>query len=409
LTTAATQPTGPDIFSAAFDASPETFYADMLRTYPHYWYEGAGAYVISKYEDVDRILKDQASFSSRVYEWQMQPVHGPTMLEKEGREHTKHRNIVGPALRGRKLTVDARPLIEENSRVLIDSFRRDGTVDLVGQYTSWFPVNVTVDLLGLPKDDLELFQRWYLALIYWVGNLANDEQVTARGQRAKVEFDQYMFPLVAARRQHPGDDLISMLCETEVDGVKLSDVEIKSFISLLLAAGGETTDKAIAKVIRNLMVHPDQLQAVREDRTLIAAALTETLRYSPPVHMVVREATRDVELSHGTVAKGASVYCMLAAANRDPDHYVHPERFDIHRPDLMVNRAFGGSANHEGFGKGIHFCVGSILARVEVEVAINQLLDAMDDIRFAGGVEPAEHGYYFRGLDQLRLEFSPGR
>ena len=194
-----------------------------------------------------------------------------------------------------------------------------------------------------------------------------------------------MLPIIAERRAHPGADLLSTLCTAAIDGEQMSDDEIKAFVSLLLVAGGETTDKALSNMFMNLIANPDQLAAVRADRTLIDAAFAETLRHSPPVQMIMRQPAEDVEMSGVTIPAGVDGDLPDRRRQPRPAQYADPDRFDIFRDDLAVNRAFSGAANHVGFCLGRHFCVGAMLAKTEVEIAANQLLDAMDDIAFDGG------------------------
>ena len=398
--------TAPDILSTEFAADPYPLYREMREHHPLIRHEATRSFVISRYADVERAFKDPA-FTTRNYDWQLEPVHGRTILQMDGREHATHRNLVAPAFRGRQLAERFLPVIERNSRELIDAFRTAGEVELVGQYATRFPINVIVDMLGLPTSDHEHFHRWYTSIMAFLSNLAGDEQVMADGLRTKGEFEQYLIPIIQQRRGNPGDDLLSTLCSAEIDGVRMTDEEIKAFCSLLLTAGGETTDKAIASVMTNLVAHPEQLAAVRADHGLISAAFAETLRYTPPVHMIMRQPAVDVALSGGTVAAGKTVTCLIGAANRDPQRYAEPDTFDIHRSDLDRERAYTAGANHTAFALGRHFCVGAMLARTEVETGIAQLLDAMDDIAFADGTPPAERGVFTRAPATLRLTFTP--
>lgn len=396
----------PDILSPEFAADPYAAYRALRDEHPLVWHEPTQSYVISRYVDVERAFKDPV-FTSRNYDWQLEPVHGRTILQMDGREHSTHRNLVAPAFRGRELAEKFTPVIERNSRELIDAFRGDGEVDLVDAYATRFPINVIVDMLGLPKSDHEHFHRWYTSIMGFLSNLAGDEQVTADGLRTKEEFEAYLVPVIQERRAQPGEDLLSTLCAAEIDGVRMTDQEIKAFCSLLLTAGGETTDKAIASVMSNLVQHPEQLQDVRDDHTLIAAAFAETLRHSPPVHMIMRQPAEDVELSGGVVEAGKTVTCLIGAANRDPARYADPDAFDLHRTDLDQGRAYTAGANHTAFALGRHFCVGALLARTELETGIAQLLDAMTDIRFAAGEPPPEHGVFTRAPASLPLLFTP--
>ncbi|EPD63582.1 cytochrome P450 [Streptomyces sp. HGB0020] len=397
-----------DILSPEFAADPYPAYAAMREKEPLIWHEATQSYIISRYEDVERVFKDKkAEFTTDNYNWQLEPVHGKTILQLSGREHAVRRALVAPAFRGSELQEKFLPVIERNSRELIDAFRHTGSADIVHDYATRFPVNVIADMLGLDKADHARFHGWYTAVIAFLGNLSADPEVTAAGERTRVEFAEYMIPIIRERRDHLGDDLLSTLCAAEVDGVRMSDEDIKAFCSLLLAAGGETTDKAIASILANLLMHPEQLAAVREDRSLIPAAFAETLRYTPPVHMIMRQAATDVQVSGGTIPAGATVTCLIGAANRDEQRYRDPDRFDIFRQDLTTTSAFSAAADHLAFALGRHFCVGALLAKAEVETGVNQLLDAMPDLRLADGFDPVEQGVFTRGPQSLPVRFTP--
>ena len=396
----------PDILSEAFAADPYASYRTMREQFPLIWHEGMQSYVISRYEDVEKAFKDPV-FTSDNYDWQIEPVHGRTILQMGGREHSVRRALVAPAFRGKELQEKFLPVIERNAAELIDGFRDAGQADLVSQFATWFPINVIVDMLGLPREDHARFHAWYTSVIGFLGNLTQDPEVTASGLRTREELAAYMIPVIQERRAHPGDDLLSTLCTAEIDGTTMSDEDIKSFVSLLLAAGGETTDKAIAGVFRNLLANPEQLAAVRADRGLIPAAFAETLRFTPPVHMIMRQPSADVVLSGGTVEAGKTVTCLIAAANRDGDRYADPDTFDIFRKDLTTDNAFSAAADHLAFALGRHFCVGALLAKSEIEVGVNQLLDALPDLAPADGVIPDEKGLFTRGPGSLRVQFTP--
>ncbi|MEU6646569.1 cytochrome P450 [Saccharomonospora sp. NPDC046836] len=396
----------PDILSAEFAENPYPAYRLMLADSPLIWHEPMQSYIVSRYDDVARAFKEPV-FTTDNYSWQLEPVHGKTILQLSGREHAVRRALVAPAFRGHELQQKFQPVIERNAAELIDGFRERGTADLVGDFARHFPINVIVDMLGLDRTDQARFQRWYTAIIAFLGNLNQDPQVTEEGLRTRAELADYMLPIIRERRGNLGDDLLSTLCAAEVDGMQMSDEDIKAFVSLLLAAGGETTDKAIASIFKNLLEHPEQLRAVREDRGLIPRAFAETLRYSPPVHMIMRQPAEDVELAGGTIPAGSTVTCLIGAANRDPSRFADPDTFDIFREDLPTDTAFSAAAQHVSFALGRHFCVGALLAKTEVEVGVNQLLDAMPDLEFADGPAPVEQGVFTRGPAALRVRFSP--
>jgi cytochrome P450 len=396
----------PDILSDEFASDPYPVYRLMRENAPLFWHEGTNSWVISRYADVARAFRE-AVFTTANYGWQLEPVHGRTILQMSGREHSVRRALVTPAFRGDTLQSKFGPVIERNARELIDRFRAAGSVDLVSGFATRFPVNVIADMLGLDKSDHPRFHRWYTSIIAFLGNLRQDPDVEAAGLRTREEFAEYLLPIIRDRRDHPGEDLLSTLCTAEVEGTRMSDEDIKAFCSLLLAAGGETTDKAIASLFANLLRHPDQLEAVRQDRNLIERAFAETLRYTPPVHMIMRQPAEDVTLSGGVVPAGSTLICLIGSANRDEQRYRDPDTFDIFREDLSATTAFSAAADHLAFALGRHFCVGALLARTEVEVGTNQLLDAMPDLRLAEDFAPEEQGLFTRGPAALPVRFTP--
>ncbi|APR84837.1 putative cytochrome P450 hydroxylase [Minicystis rosea] len=397
--------TAPDILSPEFARDPYPLYRVMRDDHPLFFHEPTKSYVLSRYEDVERAFKDPA-FSSKNYEWQLEPVHGRTILQMEGREHATHRNLLTPAFRGRDLQERFVPVIERNARELIDAFRARGEVDLVEAFATRFPINVIVEMLGLPREDHARFHAWYTSIMAFLSNLTGDPAVVERGLATREALASYMLPIIAERRRSPGADLLSTLCSAEIDGVRMTDDEIRAFVSLLLTAGGETTDKAVASLFKNLVENPDQLEAVRRDRSLIDAAFAETLRYSPPVHMIMRTPLQDVTMTGGVIPANSTVTCLIGAANRDERRFASPDRFDIFRKDLDTERAFSGGANHAAFALGRHFCVGAILAKTELQIATGLLLDAMPDVRLDGG-SPPEFGIFTRAPKSLKLRFTP--
>jgi pulcherriminic acid synthase len=396
----------PDILSDEFALDPHPYYKIMRDHYPLLHHEPSDYYFITRYEDVARAYKDSVAFSNENYGFQMEPVIGRTVIQMSGREHSVNRHLITPALRGRYLDTFL-PRVHQNAQDMISRFRGDGKVELVEQFTKWFPINVLVDMLELPQGDLPKFHNWYSSLMAYLSNLTRDEGILEWGQRTQREFPEYILPIIAARREQPGTDLISRLCTTEVDGSMLTDEQIKALLGLLLIAGGETTDKAIACTVRNLLQHPDQLDEVRADPSLATTAIAESLRFSPPVQIILRTATADVEVSGGTIPAGSTVGCVNGAANRDDRRYTDPDSYDIHRSDLNVDQAFSGAADHVAFALGRHFCVGSLLAKREMETSISQLLEAMPDVRFADGFTPRDVGLFTRGPEELWLEFTP--
>ncbi|MGY1712093.1 cytochrome P450 [Geodermatophilus sp. SYSU D00758] len=417
--TSTVAPQAPDILSPEFIADPYPAHRVLRDHYPALYHEATQSWLISRYADCASAFRSPA-FSSRNYDWQLEPIHGRTILQMEGREHATHRALLNPFFRGKGLEAFL-PVITHNAAELVgrtveraaadladgllDRGAGRGRADLVAEFTTWFPINVMVDMLGLPKSDHERFHRWYHSIMAHLNNLAGDPAITAQADQTREELRDYMMPIIRERRSGGGDDLLSRLCRAEVDGQRMSDEEIKAFVSLLLVAGGETTDKAIASMVRNLLDHPEQMAAVRADRSLADAVIAETLRFSGPVHMIMRQTEEDVRVEDTTIPAGSTCIMMLAAANRDERHFADPDVFDIHRPDLDVAKAFSGAANHVQFILGRHFCVGSLLAREEMTVALDLVLDRLPDLRYQEGFTPREVGLYTRSVERLLVEF----
>lgn len=397
-------PPKPDVMSEEFAKDPHTFYRIMRDHYPVLHHEASDYYFVSRYDDCERIYKDSEAFSNINYGFQMEPVIGRTLIQMGGREHTVNRQLITPSLRGRFLA-DLVPVVDEICDEMLDGLpAEDGPVDLVENFSKWFPINVVVRMLDLPRKDLPLFHEWYSSLMAFLANLTNDPEIHAWGMRTAKEFPEYILPIIAERRANPGDDLISRLTQAELDGEGMSDEAIKALIGLLLIAGGETTDKAIASTIKHLLLNPEQLEAVKRDPDLVTRAMVENLRYHPPVQIILRTAMVDIEVAGTVIPKDSVVGVVNGSAGRDERRYANPDEFNIFREDITLKTAFGGSADHIAFAVGRHFCVGSLLAKREVETALTKLLAKYPNIRFADNYVCEDEGMFTRGPKDLMVE-----
>jgi cytochrome P450 len=279
------------------------------------------------------------------------------------------------------------PIIDE----LIDKFAADGRADLVSQLTFEFPVRVIARLLGLPEEDFPQFHRWAVELIGLTADID-------RGLAASESLREYFAAVVTERRSRPAEDVISDLVAAEVDGEKLTDEAIYSFLRLLLPAGAETTYRSSGNLLYLLLTHPDQLEAVRADRTLLPQAIEEGLRCEPPLLTISRTATVEVELAGVAVAPGESITPHIGSANHDETRWEDPERFDIFRP----------AQPHIAFAHGPHMCLGMHLARLETRVLLTRVLDRLPDLTFdPGDDDPHIRGDVFRSPTSLPVRFSP--
>jgi pulcherriminic acid synthase len=314
--------------------------------------------------------------------------------------------LLAAPFRADRFQAEFEPAITALADRLIAGFKDRGEVEFISEFISPFSVGVLATVVGLPQSDIDRFRKWYTALLRFGVNLIGDPEVTAAGFAARDELDAYLRPLVAERRRSAGPGLLSMLAHVEVEGQQLTDDEIVRFGMLMIFAGGETVEKTLATFVRNLVAHPAQLSALQADRALMDRALAESLRYTAPTHMIPRKTRSDLNVSGGTIPAEAEVICFLGSANRDDRKFANPDKFDMRRADLDVERAFANSANHAAFGGGRHFCLGATMAKTEVEIAVNRLLDSTVGLRFVGE-SPADEGLFLRGPRKLPLAFTP--
>jgi cytochrome P450 len=342
------------------------------------------------YDECQRVLTDPEVFSSSIYEHIMGPVMGKTLLEKEGAEHHSSRALVSPLFRAKLLERWRTELVEVVVHELIDRFAPRGKADLVKEFTFAFPVQVIARLMGLPREDYVRFQQLSIELL----SVVYDWEI---GMAASAALKEYFGEILAERRRNPQDDLISTLAESEIDGERLSDDEIFSFLLLILPAGVETTYRASGNLLVAMLTQPELLDSVRADRNMLRGAIEEALRWEPPISTVVRVARCDCELGGIEIPAGTNVSVSVAAANRDPAHYPNPDEFDPTRRNIA----------HLTFGAGPHVCLGMPLARMEATVAIDALLGRLPDLRLdPTAPEPVINGVAFRSPAALPVEFS---
>jgi cytochrome P450 len=348
-------------------------------------------FTVTEYELAQQVLTDTARFSSAGYAMTMGQVMGRTILQMDPPEHQRHRALVAKAFRARILDQWRDTIIAATVGELIDAFAGDGHADLIPQLTFPFPVRVIARILGLPEADWPRFLRLSTQLIAvmrnWEGALA-----------ASRELRGYFAEIIADRRRNLRDDLVSQLIEAEVGGRRLSDDEIYPFLLLLLPAGAETTYRSSSNLLFGLLSDPRQLDAVRADRSLVPQAIEEALRWETPLLTVARTATEDVELGGVRIPAGGFVAVSLGAANRDPERYADPDGFDVFREDKQ----------HMSFGDGAHKCLGMHLARLEMRVLLNAVLDRLPGLRLDPAAEdPHIHGLIFRSPPNLAVLFEP--
>jgi cytochrome P450 len=295
------------------------------------------------------------------------------MLNLDPPDHTRLRALVNKAFTGQVVTqLEAR--IQTIADGLLDRVHAKGSMDLIEDFAFPLPMIVIAELLGIPPRDRLRFRNWSTAFVTPSANLQRSAKKLAKAGQVMADFTRYMRQVFAERRQEPRNDLISRLLQAEENGDTLREEELFSMMILLIVAGHETTVNLIGNGMLALLQHPEQRALLQAHPTLLPAAIEEMIRYDGPVERAtMRFATEDVPLGDQTIRRGDAVSLVLASADRDPAHFPNPDTFDITREN---NR-------HLGFGLGIHYCLGSALARSEGQIAINTLLQRYPTLRLA--------------------------
>jgi cytochrome P450 len=352
--------------------------------------ESQPVFIVYRYDDVARVLRDNETFSSAIIIDAFGDAMGKhIMLGMDEPEHRRHRALVSGAFSQKTLARREHDLVGRVANELVDRFVDEGHAELVRQFTFPYPTQIIAGLLGLPAADYPQFQRWSISLLSIHSN-------RERGVAASQALKEYYSPILEDRRREPRDDLISDLAQAEIDGERLDDEEIFSFLRLLLPAGVETTFRATGNLLFGLLSHPDQLDDVRADRSLIPQAIEEALRWEAPLLIMTRVATRDTEVGGVSIPAGSAVMPMLGSANHDETRWPDADKFDI----------FRSPTPHIAFGNGPHMCLGMHLARLEMRVALELLLDRLPNLRLdPKGDDPHIHGQAFRSPTSLPVLF----
>ncbi len=373
---------------------PHQFYARARqagRPIPQIDPAGNRFWVVARHSDVLKGLQhprighevhrhQPGSRPPRQYLGEAERISARQLIDLDPPDHTRLRRLVSTAFTARTVA-RLEPWIAGLADRLVLRARTLGRFDGVTDLADPVPVNVIAELVGIPEQDRPQFRAWSAAIV----------SASPEGPAATVEFAHYIDELAARRRAAPEDDLLSALVALEATGDSLDRDELVAMVQLLLIAGQETTVDLIVNGIRLLLTHPEQWDAVRDDPSLAAAVVEETLRFRGPVEIVPpRFAFEDVELGGGVIPAFERVALSLWGANRDPDVFEDPNRFDIHRADVR---------RHIAFGHGIHFCLGAPLGRLEGRLMFERIARPLPDLELA--VDPAE-------LDAFRLHHGVG-
>jgi cytochrome P450 len=395
-----------DPWDPAFLADPYPAYAELRARGRVIRYEPTDQWLVPHHADVSALLRDRRL--GRTYRHRFTheefgrtpppPEHEPFhtlndhgMLDLEPPDHTRIRRLVSKAFTPR--TVERlRPYVHGLANELVAALVRDGGGDLLTDVAEPLPVAVIAEMLGIPEADRARLRPWS-ADICGMYELNPSGESAAKAVRASVEFSEYLRELIAARREDPGDDLVSGLIAAHDEGDRLTEQEMISTAVLLLNAGHEATVNATVNGWWALFRNPAQLAALRADPSLVPSAVEELMRYDTPLQLFERWVLDDIEIDGTTIPRGSEIALLFGSANHDPAVFTDPGRLDLTR----------GDNPHISFSAGLHYCIGAPLARIELAASMTALLEQAPTLTLAAEPE-RKPNFVIRGLRGLSVE-----
>lgn len=383
-------------------ANPYPLLRELRETSPVHKLGFADYWILTRFEDCRTVLRDQRLGKPEPGDV-VPSLRGVgsrdaggdrSMLFLNPPDHTRIRSLVSRAFTPRRVE-QLRASIEAMTGELLDDLAATGGGDLMARLAFPLPANVISELVGIPRSDRD----WLRPLILDLAATLEPGRGPSEAERAKVSRDKvrdYLHELIDRRRAEPADDLLSGLIAVADGEDRLTQGELVMSVILIYGAGFETTTNLIGNVVLTLLRHPSQLARLHADRSLVASAVEEVLRYEPPVQVDSRYAFEDVEIAGNLVQKGFVVMTLLGAANRDPAAIDEPERFDVGRREIPLL----------SFSSGIHYCLGASLARLEGQVVLDGLLDRFGSWRLLDEAPPWKPRLTLRGLERLPVALS---
>ena len=392
--------TNPDTFVPGY---PHEAFRLLRAEAPIYWHPergGGGFWVVTKYDDVKAVSLDSKTYSSgrggtlmREFEGEELEANQAIMLNMDAPRHTRFRRLVNVGFSPRMVS-RLESHVRDMTTKIIDAVAARGECDFVTEIAAELPLQVIVEMIGVPMEDRHLVFKWSNQMVGF-DDPEYGEQIS---RIASMEMFMYANQLALARKDSLRDDLVSVLMSAAVDGEKLSEVEFDSFFLLLAVAGNETTRNLISGGMRALFDHPEQRARLAADPSLLPTAVEEMLRWVSPVMYFRRTVTHDTELRGHKLREGERVTIWYGSANRDEDVFPNADRFDVGRTPN----------EHLAFGIGHHFCLGANLARMEIQIMFEEIFRRLPDIQLAGPVERLRSNF-LNGIKHMPVRFTPRR
>ncbi len=399
-----------DPLDPAFDADPYPLYRRLQHEDPVHWWEASGGWLVTRHDDLVEVLLDAKRFSPNRKYWEAYepPPSGledlasvrmlnSTLSTTEGKQHLRLRRLANAAFTRSKVQ-QLEPMIRSVMDGLIDAHRSRASIDMVADVGQLFPVTTISRMFGIPAgEQLEVrFKELADDIVGLVNPLLPTSELM-RGLEQAEEFLSLVHELMDWKSEHPAEDLMSAMLLAEAGDERLTRDEIVSMVFSIIIAGSETVSNAFSLGMRALVRRPDQLKLFLEQRDLRVTAVEELLRFEPSVKYLLRFATEDVKLRGQHIIEGQTVFLSVPAAHRDPDVYAYPDTLDITRD----------ASNNYSFGAGPFFCMGSQLARLELKIAFETVLEELPNLRFDAEDWSYTPHSVLRVLNRLPLRFDP--
>ncbi|CRK84793.1 cytochrome P450 [Neobacillus massiliamazoniensis] len=367
--------------------NPFPWYKNMREKHPVYYDSKQGVWNVFLYEDAKRVISDKDAFSSK--KSKELPLQNITNIDPP--DHTRLRSLVSKAFTP-KIVANWEPRIQDFTKGLLDQISKKNTIDIVEDLAYPLPVMVIAELLGIPTSDRNQFKEWSNSLVAGPSSTEDIQETINQKNKATSELKEYFSHIIQEKRKKSLEDIISVLIQAEENEGKLSAEELLSFCIVLLVAGNETTTNLISNAVYSFVENKTVWETLKQDPTLIPNAVEETLRYRSPVQVLPRRVKMDTEISGYKLTSGQLVFAWIGSANRDENKFSNPEYFDLKR----------NPNDHLTFGKGIHFCLGAPLARLEAKIALSELIKRYSTISIKEGyqIDPIESSF-MNGLKSL--------
>ena len=377
-----------------YAGQPYDDWAWMREHTPAYWDAKNKVWALTRYADVLAVEKDPATFSSYTAP-RPHGYHLPMMISMDAPEHSHRRKLVSRGFTPRRVR-DHEATIRRICTEIIDKVAPKGECDFVWDIAAPLPLLLIADMLGFPPESYDDLLRWSDDLIR-ATTIDPTPEVEQAGMNAMLGFREFQLGVIADRRAHPKEDLVTVLCEAEIDGERLDDESIIQESLLILIGGDETSRHVMTDGMLTLLAHPDQMAVLRDDLAAMEVGVEELLRWVSPIKNMSRTVTREFEMHGQTMHEGDQVILMYPSANRDAAVFDDPDRFDVRRDPNP----------HLAFGFGPHFCMGASLARLELKVMFGELLRRLPDLHLAGDPLPRRSSNFISGPETMPVAFTP--